>query len=271
MAINIVPPQISYLQCHQIIICVKCQTAVRPGNGFETHWRHRHQLHGHSLQALLHYLSTLTVRDPRQVYLPPRGSRVIPELGAPLRGFSCPDCEFLTVNKKNWQRHTSQNHHGGGSPATQHMVKLQTFSRGRHARYWVVHDEREEDVKTGRDGAQGPPDDVFHRLLRTYEKKYNAQWQERQRIADNPQGVENQSRWVQYMGWAGLFDRKDKRMIYLTGLMARRAGVRTPAHRQSDHGAMRPASDGGAARVAALAQQHRPDEARGETIRTQAE
>ena len=44
---------------------------------------------------------------------------------------------------------------------------------------------------------------------------------ERWRVADDPSGVENQSRWVQYMWWAALFDGKDKRIIYLASLMAR--------------------------------------------------
>ena len=57
---------------------------------------------------------------------------------------------------------------------------------------------------------------------------------ERWRVADDPSGVKNQSRWVQYMRWATLFDGKDKRIIYLASLMARPAGIRTATHRQSD-------------------------------------
>ena len=141
MASTPVPPQISYLESHQVIICLECQTAVRPGTGYETHWRHRHQLHGDSLKVLLHYISALHIRDPRHVDLPSRGSRAIPELGTPLDGYSCPDCEYLTVNKKKWQSHTRQNGHAGSSLAARHAVKLQTFSRGRHAHYWIVRDE----------------------------------------------------------------------------------------------------------------------------------
>ena len=57
---------------------------------------------------------------------------------------------------------------------------------------------------------------------------------ERWRVADDPSGVENQSRWVQYMWWTALFDGKDKRIIYLASLMARPVGIRTATHRQSD-------------------------------------
>ena len=57
---------------------------------------------------------------------------------------------------------------------------------------------------------------------------------ERRRVVDDPSGVENQSRWVQFMRWAALFDGKDKRIIYLASLMARPASIRTAAHRRSD-------------------------------------
>ncbi|KEF50778.1 uncharacterized protein A1O9_13170, partial [Exophiala aquamarina CBS 119918] len=108
---------------------------------------------------------------------------------------------------------------------------MQTFTPYPHARYWIVGGGHDYSAQDDRAGPQG---DAFQRMLRTYKEKYDAQWQERRQIADDPKGVENQSRWVQYMGWAALFDAKDKRMIYLAGLMPRRAGIRTPAHRRSD-------------------------------------
>lgn len=98
----------------------------------------------------------------------------------------------------------------------------------------MVRDERDRHTETEDDGATVHAEDPFQCMLRTYEEKYDTQWQERRQIADDPKGVENQSRWVQYIGWAALFDGKDKRVIYLAGLMARRVGIRTPAHRRSD-------------------------------------
>ena len=40
---------------------------------------------------------------------------------------------------------------GRSSRATQYAVQLQTFSRGRHTRYWVVNDERDHDTKSESD------------------------------------------------------------------------------------------------------------------------
>ena len=229
-----VPPQISYLGAYHVIICLECQVAIRPGNGCETHWRRRHQLQGQLLKDLLRYTSTLNFNDPHHMDLPTRGSQVIPELGIPVDGFNCPDCEFLTVNKKKWQSHLRQHQHGGLSRAAQHRVKMQTFSRGRHARYWIVCDEQGEGTEAEYDGGLVNTNDLFQLMLRTYKDKYNTQWEERRQIADDPKGVENQSRWVQFMGWSTLFNGKDKRMIYQAGLMPRRAGIRTPAHREND-------------------------------------
>ena len=53
-------------------------------------------------------------------------------------------------------------------------------------------------------------------------------------MADNPDGVENQSRWVQYMKWTALFEDKDRRVIHLASLMARPKEIRSAAHRRLD-------------------------------------
>ena len=158
----------------------------------------------------------------------------IPELGTPLGGFSCFDCTFLTPNKKKWQSHISQTGHNRSGGAAQHTVQLQTFSRGRHARYWVVKDKRDQDRKGESDSIVGDRNTGFQQMLLDYQKKHDKRWIERRRIADDPSGVENQSRWVQYMRWAALFDRKDKRIIYLASLMARPVGIRTATQRRSD-------------------------------------
>ena len=57
---------------------------------------------------------------------------------------------------------------------------------------------------------------------------------ERRHVVDNSSGVENQSRWVQYMKWAALFDGNEKRIIHLANLMARPVGIRIATHRRSD-------------------------------------
>ena len=121
---TLVPSQISYLTSYRLVICVDCQTAVRPGNRGERHWRQIHQLGGRPLKALLSYVSTLDCRDPNEIELPPRGVRAIPELGTPFAGFSCPDCAFLTTNKKKWQSHASQTGHRGSGRAAQYAVRL---------------------------------------------------------------------------------------------------------------------------------------------------
>ena len=97
-----VPPQIFYMEPYGVVICLVCQAGVRPGKGCEIHWRNKHQLNSRPLQALLSYMSTISCCDPHCIDLPPRGSRAILELGTPFEEFSCPDCAFLTTNKKKW-------------------------------------------------------------------------------------------------------------------------------------------------------------------------
>ena len=139
-----IPPRISYLASYGIVICVVYQTAMLPGRSFETHWRAKHQLQGSSLRALLDYEATINCRNPYSVDLPPHGSQPIPELGAPVEGFRYPDCPFLTTNKKHWQRHMSQNRHRASGHIDEYRVRLQSFSGGGFARYWIVRDSIKE-------------------------------------------------------------------------------------------------------------------------------
>ena len=97
-----------------------------------------------------------------------------------------------------------------------------------------MNDERDHHIRGESDLVAEGADNPFRRMLLEYQKKYDEQWMERRRIADDPSGVENQSRWVQYMRWAALFEGKDKRIIYLASLMARPVGIRTATQRRSD-------------------------------------
>lgn len=183
---------------------------------------------------MLDYISTVSCYDPHRIKLLSHRSRAILELGTPLKGFSYFDYTFLTPNKKKWQSHTSQTRHNRSSSANQHTIQLQTFLRGCHARYQIVNNERGQNRRGKSDAVVAGRDTAFQHMLLKYQKKHDERWMERRHVVDDSSGVENQSRQVQYMRWAALFDRKDKRIIYLASLIVRPTGIRTTTQYRSN-------------------------------------
>jgi superfamily II DNA or RNA helicase len=231
-----IPEELSYLQEEQILICLLCHVGVGPGNAAETHFRNVHQWKGEQLMKALAYISTLPLRDPHTTELPPNGSAVIPELGKPVNGCCCVSCGSLTSSEKHIKTHLRKTGHWGGEGESWKRVVLQTFSRGRHARYWIVKQDGGEDGDAGSaaEGAHEEGEAEFQTMLERYQAKYDAKRTKRREVADNPTGVENQSTWVREMGWAEHFDKKQIRQIYLASLMPRSANIRVPAHRRND-------------------------------------
>ena len=112
---------------------------------------------------------------------------------------------------------------------------MQTFSHGRCARYWIVTEEGQGHghVSGDLDRADDADDGEWTAMLSRYDAGLAKEYEERRRIAENPSGVENVSRWVQEMGWAKHFDGRDRTAIYLASLMprahkARRQGQQNP-------------------------------------------
>jgi superfamily II DNA helicase RecQ len=71
------------------------------------------------------------------------------------------------------------------------------------------------------DRADDADDGEWTAMLSRYDAGLAKEHEERRRIAENPSGVENVSRWVQEMGWAKHFEGKDKTTIHLASLMPR--------------------------------------------------
>lgn len=129
------------LRDYRVLICLICKAAIQPGQGIESHFRHLHKIKGNTLREMMTFCAGWTFEDPQATALPEHGSSAIPEL-AKYRGFSCKDCPYLTINRKNIGRHCRQLKHAGGKSGEEAWVEvvLQSFMRGRHVRYWIVRD-----------------------------------------------------------------------------------------------------------------------------------
>jgi len=231
-----VPPEgLFYCEEYQILLCLTCRTGIRPGNASESHLRNVHQWKGEELKVALSYISTLQLRDPHTVDLPPNESTAIPELGTPVVGYGCESCDYLTSSWKRLTEHLRREGHGREGRSWK-KVKLQTFSHGHCARYWIVAEEEGQGhshVSADLDRAHDANDSEWTAMLSRYDATLGKEHEERRRIAENPSGVENVSRWVQEMGWAKHFEGKDKTAIHLASLMprahkARRQGQQNP-------------------------------------------
>ena len=184
------------------------------------------------LKQAVSYLSTLQIRDPHTIELPSNGSAIIPELPV-LRGFSCLGCEYLTISRKKITLHARETAHGH---ECWRRIRLQTFSKGRYARYWIVKGDGEgdDDVVDSESAHIGDTDgDEWTDMLQQYDEICDHEREERRRIVENPTGVENVSTWVREMGWAEHFQDKDKSDIHRASLMPTSAGSRAGRKREN--------------------------------------
>jgi hypothetical protein len=261
------PPEgLFYLAEEQILVCTTCQTGIRPGRMGARHLRDIHQWKGERLQTAVSYISTRQLRDPHTVDLPANGRAVIPALGRPWPGYRCRSCPYLSRSQKLVRVHIGQAGHRREDEREKgwERTRLQTFLRGRYARYWIVADEEEGEEEEEEEERDGPghdgtsasagtsphtspgtgagtsparhaterEDEAWTEMLTQYDAARAREQAERRRVAENPSEVENVSTWVREMGWAQHFAGKDLQEIHAAGLMPR-APAADAAQRQA--------------------------------------
>ncbi|EXA30654.1 LOW QUALITY PROTEIN: hypothetical protein FOVG_17988 [Fusarium oxysporum f. sp. pisi HDV247] len=76
---------------HHMLLCRLCKSAVRPGPGIESHFRHEHQLKGKVLKEVKNYYEMMELANPKFAELQEDGSVAV-ELVDMLSGYSCAAC-----------------------------------------------------------------------------------------------------------------------------------------------------------------------------------
>lgn len=125
---------------HQILLCLICKAAIQPGKGITSHLLKVHSMKGEILRKVIRHCSTLPLQDPTIIPLPSNRSKRIPQLPI-YNGFECKHCTYLTINKKNIIHHCSQQGHNSGGETDKRgwdNVVLQTFTKGKYSRYWII-------------------------------------------------------------------------------------------------------------------------------------
>ncbi|KAF4342471.1 hypothetical protein FBEOM_3588 [Fusarium beomiforme] len=192
----------------------------------------------------------LALRDPtdKDIELPADGGPPIPGLEI-YAGFSCKSCRYLTRDRSNRDRHQilSKHHEEGDNEDEDNEgkrdarwrnwepVMLQTLCRAPHVRYWIVEPVRTRCGSRGSsrssrssrsssgEGSGGVSvstsvDSGLLKLVRSCEKEIGRTAAERRRKVEAPGGVDQESRWVQFMKWAAHLQGKDKLALHRAGL-----------------------------------------------------
>ena len=125
---------------HRIIICTQCCYAIQP-NALSRHLKDLHHIYRGQKRALLDSLAGLELSDPHDITVPGPDSQ--PVDGLPVDdGLACNSagCGHLCITSKRMKRHWVTMHGQSGVEGINwRFVKLQTFFRGSHLRYFIVN------------------------------------------------------------------------------------------------------------------------------------
>lgn len=204
-----------YEPCN-ILICLACKTAVKPGKGIESHFRKQHKLIGNVLQDIIELAGSIPgLCDPATIELPAEGSLAINWLPV-LCAYRCTVCQHLTVNKKNILAHHRSAGHETTTATAWELVNVQTFGRQRYARYWTVQ------IATGNDDNDAYCLSGGHKAVvdavRDCEKALASEAEEKRQRVQGEGGIDVDSRFVRFMRWASHLESKDKTRLRMAGM-----------------------------------------------------
>jgi hypothetical protein len=230
------------------------------------------------------------LQDPtdENMELPVDGCPPIAELET-YAGFSCKSCRHLTRDRSNRDRHqvlakhNEEEHNKEGEDKDEdeeegkssgqrrnwESVMLQSLRRAPHARYWIVETVRTRRGSRGssrssrsssREGSGGVSvgasvDSGLLKLVRSCEKELDKAAAERRRKVEVPGGVDQESRWVQFIKWAAHLQGKDKLALHRAGM--------SPIPKTSEQKLWKQEARDANARLRALAESFRRELSRG--------
>ncbi|KAF6517699.1 hypothetical protein HZS61_003260 [Fusarium oxysporum f. sp. conglutinans] len=205
--------------------------AIKPGiDQVEHHYRNRHKTAGRQLREVIAFAASfspsgsqpLALRDPtdKDIELPADGGPPIPGLET---------YAGIRYSSKHHEEGDDDEDNEGKRDArwrNWEPVMLQTLCRAPHVRYWIVETVRTRCGSRGssrssrsssREGSGGV-DAGLLKLIRSCEKELGKAAAERRRKVEAPGGVDQESRWVQFMKWATHLQGKDKLALHRAGM-----------------------------------------------------
>ncbi|GJC88060.1 hypothetical protein ColLi_10898 [Colletotrichum liriopes] len=229
----------------RVALCTHCKQAIRTDGAVESHFRQAHHLTGLTLRAVVDLALAEaaanggSLEDPHTCELPTDGSPPLEGLPV-LDGYGCGSCGFRTTSRKLIKLHAQRGAHGLGRPAVAPTaararstgsspgwgaVRIQTLSRNRYARYWIVRDPGTGDEGQaqqrsgggGSGGGDGSDGDAFAQRLAERQDIMAAEDLQWERTVVASADVNQQSAWVREMKWAEHLDGHDLVDLYDAG------------------------------------------------------
>ena len=187
----------------QLLICRRCETAVKPGAKLISHMRKEHRITGDDVRYVEQVYGHLEMKDPEAADLPLPWSTAQPGLKKQ-PGKQCPDCSFCTKSGSVMRKHMRAAHRQSpGKPTT---VDVQSWMAGKYARYWIVG-------CVGR-GIATPTEQTayeqsIHAVMQSREEKETAY----QTCENTNQGLDHDGDFVKHMEWLPYCDGKNRAVI----------------------------------------------------------
>ena len=131
---------LEYDAVHRILVCTQCRYAIQP-KAIARHLKDLHHIYRGQRKDLVDSTTNLELSDPVGIAVPPPDSPPIQNLPVD-DGLACndTDCGHLCVTTKRMKRHWVTKHGTVGVEGINwRAVKIQTFFRGAHLRYFIVN------------------------------------------------------------------------------------------------------------------------------------
>ena len=148
------------------------------------------------LAGIKNHFEDQPLQDPVTIQLPKDGSRAVAELEI-YDGLSCSACRFLTTSRDVLSAHWRQNASHSGYAPRYSEVKMQSWSTGRYARYWIVRLAAESGIKVEASDTQS----VMESIIAESTAQLKAEDEEKLQHGDMQEGIDHDSTWVKEMKW----------------------------------------------------------------------
>jgi superfamily II DNA or RNA helicase len=199
---------------YNLVICLKCERALTPGDGAISHLRGMHQVSGTDLKDIEDYLALGQANNPKTIELPTNGGPQQPVIPV-VKGFKCRACPYITTSEKLANIHwRTAEHTLEGCRYTK--VRVQSWMSGKYARYWTVGNEGYDpttDIDARDEAGNERSLSVLEQLVRRGAKRLresNAQWH---RAGQAQQGADYDNEFVKDMRWIKFTEEKDRAVI----------------------------------------------------------
>jgi hypothetical protein len=126
----------------KVIICTKCQYALKPSDAVSKHLGDRHDISTRARHGLSAFVKQLQLPDPSRLEPRPGGCASHPNL-ATKSGVACRQCDYRSTSLDLVQRHLAKTHGEGGGCKTwlrdqiRNNLLLQSWTQNGSA-YWIV-------------------------------------------------------------------------------------------------------------------------------------